>query len=45
MANIINNTIMNYSLPWPGSAEGVAGGTKTGEAATGQQIPPRLNST
>ena len=28
---------MNYSLLWPGSADGVAGGTKAGEVGTGQK--------
>ena len=37
MANIIDNAIMNYSLLWPGSADGVAGGPKTGEAGMEQQ--------
>jgi hypothetical protein len=40
MANIIDNAIMNYSLLWPGSADGVAGGAKTGEIGGGQQPGP-----
>jgi hypothetical protein len=42
MANIIDNAIMSYSLLWPGGAEGVAGGPKTGEAGMEQQ--PGANS-
>lgn len=37
MANIIDNAIMSYSLFWPGDAEGVAGGAKTGESGMEQQ--------
>jgi len=35
--NIIDNAIMSYSLLWHGGADGVAGGEKTGAAATDQR--------
>ncbi|MBN2553068.1 MAG: hypothetical protein JXB06_09875 [Spirochaetales bacterium] len=35
--NIIDNAIMSYSLLWPGGADGVAGGEKTGAAVAGRQ--------
>jgi hypothetical protein len=38
MGNIIDNAIMSYSLLWPGSAEGVAGGPKANGAAAGQKL-------
>jgi hypothetical protein len=40
MASIIDNTIMNYSLLWPGSTDGVAGGSKASEAAKGGKPEP-----
>jgi hypothetical protein len=40
MANTIDNTIMNYSLLWPGSAAGVANGSTAEEAGAGKSNGP-----
>jgi hypothetical protein len=36
MANTIDNTIMSYSLLWPGSPDGVAGGSTAEKAGAGE---------
>jgi hypothetical protein len=36
MANTIGNTIMNYSLLWPGSTDGVASGSTAEKAGAGK---------
>jgi hypothetical protein len=36
MMNIIDNTIMNYSLLWPGSADGVVSGSTVEGSGMGQ---------
>jgi hypothetical protein len=37
---MIDNTIMNYSMLWPGSTEGVVSSAKSGEAAAEASTEP-----